>query len=194
MVGLLAAVVLAGGCGAGCSGSTGGSGGDPRGPAGQPPSATVTAEQAGDRAAAVYSAVIRHHLVSVTDGVPSLVHVLDRAVPDAGDPMRTLGDEDGVVIDPRVRDRLVSELADLAVVDFVAGGQAVLDRDASGCPIVRDHGALITVAPVPAAGDRVEIGLADFRTCLSGRWQTYVLTRAGNAWSVQGTTGPVAVS
>ena len=55
-------------------------------------------------------------------------------------------------------------------------------------------GVVLTLAPVPADGDRLEIGVGDFRACLDGRWQTYVVVHDATGWTVQGTTGPVSIS
>jgi hypothetical protein len=63
-----------------------------------------------------------------------------------------------------------------------------------GCPTVNDHGALVTLAPMPASGDRLELGLAEFRSCLNARWQTYVLHRTAASWAVQGIVGPVVIA
>jgi hypothetical protein len=157
-------------------------------------SATATPATTGShRTAAVYAAAIRYHLTTVTEPMPPVVYVLARAIPGAANAMRTVDDESGEAIDQQVQDQLVRELADLAVVTFVASTRTVVAADRS-CPKVNDHGAMLTLAPVPLSGDRVELGLADFRGCLNGRWQTYVLARTTTGWTVQGTTGSVSIS
>lgn len=169
----------------GCGGAASG--------AGESTPAAVAAPE--PRAAAVYAAVLRHHLTSWNQGdpVPAVVYVLERAVPDAADPMRGLDAGGGEPIEGAVRERLAADLADLVQVRFVADPATVTTMD-SGCPAVDDRGAMLTLAPVPAQGDRLTIGLGDFRACLSGRWQTYVVSHTASGWTVQGTTGPVSIS
>ena len=159
--------------------------------------ATPTAVAAPEpRAAAVYAAVLRHHLTGWNQGepVPPVVYVLERAVPDAADPMRRLdAGGGGEPIEGAVRERLAADLADLVPVRFVADAATVTTMD-SGCPTVDGHGAMLTLAPVPEDGERLTIGLGDFRACLSGRWQTYIVGHSAGGWTVRGTTGPVSIS
>jgi hypothetical protein len=187
------AVVLVGvlaGCGAGEP--TTGRGDTPA--AQSSTAAATTSVPAGvRRAATVYAAAIRHHLTTVTEPIPPVVYVLAQAVPDAANSMRRFDDEDGVAIDPQTRQLLITELADLAAVSFITSKRTVLDAE-QRCPAVTNHGVVLTLAPVPPSGDRVELGLADFRACLNARWQTYVLARTTTGWTVQGTTGPVVIS
>ena len=147
------------------------------------------------RETAVYAALLRHHLTGWQIGGPSprAVYVVENAVPDAADPMRQLDARDGVPIGAQVRQELAAQLTDLGPMSFVPDARAVITED-HGCPTVPGDGAVLTLAPVPAGGDRLEIGLADFRACLNASWQTYVVVRAASGWLVEGTTGQVAVA
>jgi len=181
----LAAVVS--GCGAGPA-ADGGAGAA----SGSSTVAPVSSAAAVDRREVeVYAAVLRHHLSGRTNGGP--VYLVDRAVPDAADPMRGIATGVGTPIPPEVRDQLARELADLGPISFVPDANVVIGlRD--GCPTVTGGGVVLTLAPVPADGDRLEIGVGDFRACLDGRWQTYVVVHDDTGWTVQGTTGPVSIS
>jgi hypothetical protein len=139
--------------------------------------------------------VLRHHLTSWNQGdpVPPVVYVLERAVPEAADPMRGLDGGGGEAIDVRIRERLATELADVTTVHFIAATSTVTTGD-TGCVRVKDHGAVLTLAPLPASGNQLSVGLADFRACLDGRWQTYVVNHTAGGWTVQGITGPVSVA
>lgn len=88
---------------------------------------------------------------------------------------------------------MARELADLGTISFVPTAQAVISLH-GGCPAVNGGGLVLTLAPVPAAGDRLEIGLGDFRACQGAWWQTYVVVRQAGGWTVQGITGPVSVA
>lgn len=188
-VGLLAVVlVILGGCGAGAG--TSGSDGMPPGGSG----AVVSSVAADRRVALVYAAVIRHHLTVAAASVPRVVYVLDRAVPDAADTARRVDDEGGVAIDDRVQEQVAAELAGLDAIRFVASARAVLTAD-QDCPAITEQAMVLVLAPVPASGDRVKLGLAEHsNACLSGQWQTYVLVRTDAGWSVEGTTGPLVIS
>jgi hypothetical protein len=190
---LVAAVAVSGIFGCGTEPPAPGTAGEPA--AGS--SSTGTAESAVGtgvaREVAVYAAAIRHHLSSVAEPMPAVVYVLDRAVPDAANPMRRMDDEDGVAIGQQTRDQLSAQLAGLARVSFIASWRSVLTT-VQICPTVDQNGVVLTLAPVPAGVDRVELGLVDFRTCLNARWQTYVLVSTPGGWVVTGTTGPMAIS
>lgn len=189
-LGLLAAVlVILVSCGAGAGAS---------GPDGMPPgeSGAVVSNVAADRrVVSVYAAVIRHHLtVAAPASLPRAVYVLDRAVPAAADATRPLDDERGVVIDDRVQEQVAAELAGSVAIRFVASTRAVLTID-QDCPVLTELVVVLILAPVPAGGDRVELGLAELsNACLGGRWQTYVLVRTDAGWSVEGTTGSLVIS
>jgi hypothetical protein len=188
--GLLAAVlVILVSCGGGAG--TSGPGGMPS----EDSEAVVSKIAADRRLVSVYAAAIRHHLTTaVAAPGPRVVHVLDRAVPDAADAMRPLDDERGVAIDDRVQEQVAAELVGSVAIRFVASARAVLTVD-QDCPTITEHVLVLILAPVPVGGDRVELGLAELsNACLGGRWQTYVLVRTDAGWSVEGTTGPLVIS
>jgi len=185
VVALFLATVVSG-CGAEPSG--GSAGPATGGPTAQSTSTPAAAER---REVDVYAAVLRHHLADRTPRGP--VYLVDRAVPDAADPMRANAAAGGAAIAAPVREQLINELADLGPISFVPDADAVIDP-AGGCPTVNGGGLVLTLAPVPATGDRLEIGLGDFRACLDGRWQTYVVIHQNGDWTVHGTTGPVSIA
>lgn len=155
------------------------------------PTPTSTLALTDQRDVDVYTAVLRHHLTDRTSGGP--LYLVAQAVPDAADPMRTTTAGGGTPIPPQVRDRLVRELADLGTIGFVPNADAVISLR-EGCPAVNGGGLVVTLAPVPATGDWLEIGLGDFRACLDARWQTYVVVHQTGVWTVQGITDPVSIS
>lgn len=187
---LLASVLLAGV--AACA-ATPPSGPDPGpgGPAAQPESGV-------DRSAAVYSAVLRRYLTtrdhSFGDGHRfGTVYVLDHSVAGAADPMRTTESGDRQPIPPDSQHAIVRALADIGAVEFVADRDDVVESG-NGCERVRGEAVLVTLGPVPAQGDRVEVGVHGFVACLAATWMTYVAQRGASGWEVTGTTGPVAIS
>jgi hypothetical protein len=147
----------------------------------------------------VYDAVLRRYL---TTNDPrsgdnahqsTAVYVVDHAVVSAGDPMAVGGDGDAEAI-PKVVQRAISrDLADVDRVRWVDQRDDVVVQTAS-CPHVRGLGVVITLAPVPREGDRVDVGVGGFAACLAGSWLTYVVQKDGNGWNVVGTTGPVSRS
>jgi hypothetical protein len=176
-------------------------------PTGVPPSGatpTGTPALARGRAAAVYTAVIKRLL---TTGDSSFgadhrfpgVYVLDHARVDASDPMS--GNRHGgeplssevVPIDADTQASIIAALPDLAPITFVPSEASVIDTS-EGCAKVRGDGILITLAPVPATGDRVEIGVEGFVACLGAVWLTYVVVHQGAGWVVTGKTGPEAIA
>ena len=159
------------------------------------PGGPETATQ--DRDVAVYTQVLRRYLS--TPGENSFpertfrhVYVLDRAVPDAGDPQaRQVA---GEPIPAGTQRAVAGALADVGPVTFVADRESVTVLE-NGCAVVRDGGILVTLGPVDGDGDRAEVGVYGFVACLGATWLTYVVRHtAGAGWQVTGTTGPMAIS
>jgi hypothetical protein len=184
----IALALLACGCGAAT---------EPAGdaPAVSAPVARTVADQQDARTIEVYTAVLRHHLTSWNSGDPrpSVVYLLDRAAPNAADPMRSLADRSGEPIGADLQSQLITALADLAPLRFIASSDAVITTPNS-CPAVVNDGALITLAPVPDGAQRLSVGLADFRACLGARWLTYAVAYTTSGWTVEGTIGPVTIA
>ncbi|HZN18352.1 MAG TPA: hypothetical protein VFB84_09240 [Micromonosporaceae bacterium] len=151
-----------------------------------------------DRSAAVYSAVLRRYLTTSDHSYGDehrfgTVYVLDHAVAGAADPMRTTQSGQREPISPDSQHAIVQALADVGAVEFVADRDEVVEN-ANGCERVRGEAVLVTLGPVPAQGDRVEVGVYGFMACLAATWMTYVAQRGSSGWEVKGTTGPVAIS
>jgi hypothetical protein len=168
----------------------------------------------GDRAAEVYTAIVRR--LATTDNTFGedyrfkTVYVLDHweafdigfdredeaAPPPDGSPSEatpaTQASGERGPISAEARDRIATELADLNVV-FVGSAEEVTESP-QGCSQVKDGGAVITLGPLPDAGDRIEVRAGLFVACLAGTWLTYVVQHGGHGWTVEGTTGPVAIS
>lgn len=148
---------------------------------GQPREATPGQLGAGDltpveREAFIYAAAV-HHLVEDQGGAPKRIYVLDRD--SAGQPI------------PRgVQDRVREELALLGRVVFVSPEHEAA-RAASDGDAVKQ--IVITLGPVPAGRDRVEVEASSYRG-RSEDSQTLVLERHGLRWQVTGTAGPAAIS
>jgi hypothetical protein len=62
------------------------------------------------------------------------------------------------------------------------------------CARVRDDGIPITLGPVDGTGDRVQVGVNGFMSCLGGNSLTYEVQQTSSGWRVSGVTalGPVA--
>jgi hypothetical protein len=68
--------------------------------------------------------------------------------------------------------------------------QSVIQPDSR----VRDHGVLITLAPVPPAGRPVRIGARSYSGNLGMNSCTFIVDGDGAQWRVTGTTGIYSVS
>jgi hypothetical protein len=62
------------------------------------------------------------------------------------------------------------------------------------CARVLDDGILITLGPVEGAGDRVEVGVNGFMSCLGANSLTYEVQQTGSGWRVSGVTAVGAVA
>jgi hypothetical protein len=182
---LLAPVLLVALLGAGCATSRTGTGA----PAVQPSSAGGDAD--------LYLAVLRRYLGTPADNsFPdrfATAYVLDRADPNAADPMRAQAPGAGAPIGAADQRRIVAGLRGVATVRFVGAPDDVLDRSA-GCARVPDGGILITLGTPVGGPDRVEVGVSGFVACLGATWLTYVVERRDGGWQVTGTTGSRAVA
>jgi hypothetical protein len=93
---------------------------------------------------------------------------------------------------PTFRDDLVAALQSYAQAQFVADPAQVTDA-ARGLEIV-NGGVLVTLGPIRLHEDRAEVPLAVRRSGLDGRGQTYLLSRQGQQWRIDGLTGPTWIS
>jgi hypothetical protein len=147
---------------------------------------------------AIFTAVLRRYLT--TPGENSfpgrafpVVYVLDRTDAAAADHIEPAGPSGGRVISAGDQRRIVDALSDVSNVRFIVDRSDVVDR-VRGCEQVRNGGILIQLGPPDGGSDRVEVAVFGFVACLGATWVTYVVVRDGSAWTVTGTTGPVAVA
>lgn len=89
-----------------------------------------------------------------------------------------------------VQHRLGAALAARTEVRFVDDPESVIQPDSR----VRDHGVLVTLAPVPPAGRPVRIGARSYSGNLGRKSCTFIVDGAGAQWRVTGTTGIYSVS
>jgi hypothetical protein len=89
-----------------------------------------------------------------------------------------------------VQHRIGEALAAHTEVRFVDDPQSVIQPDSR----VRDHGVLVTLAPVPPAGRLVRIGARSYSGNLGRKSRTFIVDGAGEQWRVTGTTGIYSVS
>lgn len=124
-----------------------------------------------------------------------LVFVLDRAEPDAADPMRTPGGATPAPIPIGAADQqfLANALGDQATVRFVADRDSVLVTK-DGCAQVRDGGILIVLGPPVGGAAKVTVGIHGFVACLGATWFTYVVENHQGEWRVTGKTGSYAIA
>lgn len=146
---------------------------------------------AAEREAFVYAAVIRHMTAEEGQSGFQVIFVLDHAVEGAGTP----DDEPGArtPVSQEVQIRIQEELALLPPIRFIRDRDEVIGTPEDESQ-VKDGGILLTLGPVPAGDDRVEVEASSYLAGKAATWQTWVLERRGLRWEVTGTTGPVAVS
>jgi hypothetical protein len=89
-----------------------------------------------------------------------------------------------------VQHRVAEALTARTEVRFVDDPQSVIQPDSR----VRDHGVLVTLAPVPGAGRPVRIGARSYSGNLGMKSCTFIVDGTGAQWQVTGTTGVVGVS
>jgi hypothetical protein len=149
-----------------------------------------------ERQVDIYAAII-HRLVTVDhtfgDRDPGfgVIYVLDRTVGGAGDPEG--GEEDGQPLSSEVQEGIRAAVNDLPPIEFVSDPDSVTGPLSEGNQ-VKNHGALVTLAPIPDGNDSVEVGASLYIANLAATWLTYVVDGSGGEWKVTGTTGPVAIS
>ena len=103
-----------------------------------------------------------------------------------GDGQAPTGQVDVVEVQHRIGEALAAHTE----VRFVDDPRSVIQPDSR----VRDHGVLVTLAPVPPAGRPVRIGARSYSGNLGSKRCTFVVDGAGAQWQVTGTTGIYAVS
>jgi len=90
----------------------------------------------------------------------------------------------------QVQERVRAALAARTEVRFVEDPRSVIQPGS----LVRDHGVLITLAPVPPTGRPVRIGARSYLGNLGRKSLTFIVDGAGARWRVTGTTGVCAMS
>ena len=89
-----------------------------------------------------------------------------------------------------VQHRMGEALAAHTEVRFVDDPRSVIQPDSR----VRDHGVLVTLAPVPPVGRPVRIGARSYFGNLGSKSCTFIVDGAGAQWQVTGITGPWSAS
>jgi hypothetical protein len=152
-----------------------------------------------ERQVAIYSAVIRRlvtkdHTFGAEGPGLEVIYVLDRPTDRAGMPDSGLAAETGgEPFSEELQARLRAALSDLPPIEFVSDpDEVVVKKD--GFPMVKGGDGLVTLAPLPEEGNRLEVPASLYFTGLAGIWLTYVVEGSGAEWKVTGTTGPVAIS
>lgn len=174
---------------AGCTGTR-----TPPGDRGGPTPGATTSDRV-----AIYTAVLRRYLTTSDNSFGDdhrfpIAYVLDRAEPDAAEPVAPSNPAKAPVSLPVAEQhQITAALADLGPVRFVAERAEVLESVES-CARVRGDGILIVLAPPRGGPDRVEVGIHGFVACLGATWFTYVVERKADGWTVTGKTGPEAIA
>jgi hypothetical protein len=144
-----------------------------------------------DRLAGIYAAVISALIAggyANFDPWPPVTYIDTTARSSAG-PVAV----SNVVTCPipiEVQHRMGETLAAHTEVRFVDDPQSVIQPDSR----VRDHGVLVTLAPIPPAGRSVRIGARSYSGSLGMKSCTFIVDGAGAQWQVTGTTGPWLMS
>ena len=144
-----------------------------------------------DRSAGIYAAVISALIAggyANFDPWPPVIYIDATARSSAG-PVAV----SDVVTSPipiEVQHRIGEALAAHTEVRFVDDPQSVIQPDSR----VRDHGVLVTLAPVPPAGRLVRIGARSYSGNLGRNSCTFIVYGTGAQWQVTGTTGIYSVS
>jgi hypothetical protein len=144
-----------------------------------------------DRSADIYAAVISALIAgghANFDPWPPVTYIDATARSSAG-PVAV----SEVVTSPipiEVQHRIGETLAAHTEVRFVDDPRSVIQPDGR----VRDHGVLVTLAPVPPGGRPVRIGARSYSGNLGKTSCTFIVDGAGARWRVTGTTGIYSVS
>lgn len=144
-----------------------------------------------DRSAAIYVAVISALIAGGNanhDPWP-LVTYIDATARSSAGPVAVRQ----VVTRPipaEVQERVRAALAARTEVRFAEDPRLVIQPGSR----VRDHGVLITLAPVPPAGRPVRIGARSYLGNLGRKSLTFIVDGTGSQWRVTGTTGVCAMS
>jgi len=140
--------------------------------------------------ATVYVTAIEALAEDVRGGGPPVpvVYIEDHTCANIVDPTQ-------LSCDPRplsasMRDELTAGLVSYAPVRFVSDGQEVTDPNLT----VINGGVVVTLGPARMSPDRAQVPLAVRRSGLNGQGLTYVLTRSGQTWHIDGTIGPQWIS
>src|ERR1700759_4324326 len=139
-----------------------------------------------DRSAAIYAAVITSLIAggyANHDPWPPLMFIDATARSSAGP--TAVRDVVTSPIGVEVQGRIAAALAAHTEVRFVDDPQSVIQPDGR----VRDHGTLITLAPIPTAGRPVEIGARRYAGPLGRTSCAFIVDGSGAQWRVTGTTG-----
>lgn len=163
-------------------------------------------EPAENREAEVYEAVLRAFLADAPPAMdpPRTLYVLDHALERAGMTVPGLHEE-SVPITSDLQQTLADELRDEAEVGWIGRESSVVARvdqapTALPCSRVQNGDAVITLAPIDADGDRLEVTMSvlghEFRDrdCAVYWLHTYVVERTGTTWEVTGLTAPTGQS
>jgi hypothetical protein len=144
-----------------------------------------------DRSAGIYAAVISALIAggyANFDPWPPVTYIDATARSSAG-PVAV----SDVVTSPipiEVQHRIGEALAAHTEVRFVDDPHSVIQPDSR----VRDHGVLVTLAPVPPAGCPLRIGARSYVGNLGKKSCTFIVDGAGAGWRVTGTTGIYSMS
>jgi hypothetical protein len=144
-----------------------------------------------DRSAGIYTAVISALIAggyANFDQWPPVTYIDATARSSAG-PVAVKD----VVTSPipiEVQHRIGEALTAHTEVRFVDDPHSVIQPDSR----VRDHGVLVTLAPVPPAGRPVRIGARSYSGNLGRNSCTFMVDGTGTKWHVTGTTGICSVS
>lgn len=144
-----------------------------------------------DRLAGIYAAVISALIAggyTNFDPWPPVTYIDTTARSSAG-PVAV----SNVLTSPipiEVQHRMGEALAAHTEVRFVDDPQSVIQPDSR----VRDHGVLVTLAPVPPARRSVRIGARSYSGNLGMKSCTFIVDGTGAQWQVTGTTGPWLMS
>ena len=144
-----------------------------------------------DRLAGIYTAVIS---ALIAGGYANFdpwrpVTYIDATARSSAGPV-AVSDVVTSAIPIEVQHRIGEALAAHTEVRFVDDPQSVIQPDSR----VRDHGVLVTLAPVPPAGRLVTIGARSYSGNLGMKSCTFIVDGAGAQWQVTGTTGIYSAS